>query len=58
VEQPRVPSWVYRIHGRKSCALYLSFESGGIEPNVKDEPRPSLARLVQQYVERSVLFLR
>jgi hypothetical protein len=27
-------------------------------PTVKDEPRPSLARLVQLLVERSMLFLR
>jgi hypothetical protein len=36
----------------------LSCFIGPERPNVKDEPRPSLARLVQQSVNQSVLFLR
>jgi hypothetical protein len=36
----------------------LSCFIGPERPNVKDEPRPSLARLVQQYVEQPVLFFR
>jgi hypothetical protein len=38
--------------------LLTRAEEERILPNVKDEPRPSLARLVHQYVEQFVLFLR
>jgi hypothetical protein len=41
-----------------SAIAKIEIMSFMILPNVKDEPRPSLARLVQQQVERSVFFLR
>jgi hypothetical protein len=37
---------------------FIVFMGVSLSPNVKDEPRPSLARLVQQSVEPSMRFFR
>ena len=47
-----------KSHAHALHMLKANLTTTGIMPNVKDEPRPSLARLVQQKVERSVFYFR